>query len=209
MNYIIPLLAGFLLSCSHIPLPESSPNSICFEGEGRGRISFQSQRHLFSFESAFMGKKRLSWKMLMNFSLHGDEDFTYKWESGGDKWEVGGSFALGFQSFLKESQKEMSLKDYEMILKALGDILYSSAHKPYKAHRAGRKPKEERENLNWSYEKGRTSVKAHFTGSERFTELEVNELGNKLELNLRGKKGFKKDASLFKYELFFTEKSCQ
>ncbi len=83
-------------------------NGLCLEGEGKGRISQNSGRKLFSFQSKIELENK-KWQLGIDIPLHGEELLELSLVE--DKLVLGGSFANKMKKFPKKDRllwKEMT-----------------------------------------------------------------------------------------------------
>lgn len=99
-------------------------SQLCFSGEGRGRIRFLQERHLFRYESLFSYSEG-QFALAMNLPVYGEELMRLSWSYDPTfQWQIQGSFYERLQHQLKQN-RQTKKQAYEVQL--LHDYLSSLA----------------------------------------------------------------------------------
>ena len=111
--------AAFVLTgCSHIKTTKSTKafKSLCLSGEGKGRISLNEGKYVFSYENLLKLKEQ-EWLLGLQLPLHGEEVLELKFKDALDsKVQIGGSFFKRLSYAARKESREAELFQLKKVL---------------------------------------------------------------------------------------------
>lgn len=117
------LLLFIISSCALFQSPKLSQDlqkdiqKVCLSSEGKGRIIVNSQKYVFSYESALRDEEQ-NWVMALNFPIYGEEYVEIDWKQEKMKHTV------SFENKLLKDQRGLSPEKLELFLKSWGEFLH-------------------------------------------------------------------------------------
>jgi hypothetical protein len=101
-------------------------NQICLTGEGRGRVQFFQEKHLFGQESLY-SKKEKEWILALEIPIHGEEVIRLNWENALEKTgpKIEGAFFNRLKQVAKKQKRgKLYLQLLNSFFKKYSDFLY-------------------------------------------------------------------------------------
>lgn len=98
---------------------ESSFKALCFTSQGKGRLEYGRNRHLFNYEALWKSEDS-SWSLALELPVIGQELITFLPKEGGEKIKVKGTFANRLRSEVTSKKQKTLLK---VFYKKVGELL--------------------------------------------------------------------------------------
>jgi hypothetical protein len=102
---------------------EQEVGALCMSSAGRGRLTFQQNRHLFTYESLFLRERR-AWRYAVYFPLQGEQSLLLSWkEETGSAAQLRGPLARWLENELKLEGREHWARQWDDFSLGLGSLL--------------------------------------------------------------------------------------
>ena len=114
------LIIFFLSSCSLFQTKQLSKDisvaaeNICFNSEGKGRLTVKNKKYIFSYES-FLEEEQAKWKLVLDFPLRPEESFELDWSQNNKM-----KFKSTIDTKILRENKNINPKELDYFVSSIG-----------------------------------------------------------------------------------------